>query len=195
MRVLKLTMKYKTIAVFTTIISIMLIQSVLLLTTTFQDIQSAKAVSRADQGLTSSDLGKKEQEQPQPHTQTQTAPERQPHTQTQTAPERQPPVAHTQRAPIATSGDNNVYVAWWSNKTGNDEVMFKASTDGGKTFGGKINLSNSNKSNSQDVQIAAAGNNVYVTWWERNQTMNEPLMRISNDNGKTFGEMMTLSSK
>jgi hypothetical protein len=175
-------MKYKTIAVFTTIISIMLIQSVLL-TTTFQDIQSAKAVSRADQGLTSSDLGKKEQEQPQPHT------------QTQTAPERQPPVAHTQRAPIATSGDNNVYVAWWSNKTGNDEVMFKASTDGGKTFGGKINLSNSNKSNSQDVQIAAAGNNVYVTWWERNQTMNEPLMRISNDNGKTFGEMMTLSSK
>ena len=58
-----------------------------------------------------------------------------------------------------------------------------------------INLSNSNKSNSQDVQIAAAGNNVYVTWWERNQTMNEPVMRISNDNGKTFGEIMMLSSK
>ncbi len=36
------------------------------------------------------------------------------------------------KAPIATSG---VYVTWWSNKTGNDEVMFKASTDGGKTFG------------------------------------------------------------
>ena len=36
------------------------------------------------------------------------------------------------KAPIATSG---VYVTWWPNKTGNDEVMFKASTDGGKTFG------------------------------------------------------------
>jgi hypothetical protein len=49
--------------------------------------------------------------------------------------------------------------------------------------------------NSQDVQIAAAGNNVYLTWWERNQTMNEPVMRISNDNGKTFGEKIMLSEK
>jgi hypothetical protein len=98
------------------------------------------------------------------------------------------------KAPIATSGDNNVYVAWWSNKTGNNEVMFKASTDGGKTFGSKMNLSNSPKSESQDVQIAAAGNNVYVTWWERNQTMNEPVMKVSNDNGKTFGEKIMLSN-
>jgi hypothetical protein len=98
-------------------------------------------------------------------------------------------------APIATSGDNNVYITWWSNKTGNDEVMFKASTDGGKTFGDKINLSNTPKSDSQDAQIAAAGSNVYVTWWERNQTMNEPVMRVSNDNGKTFGQEIMLSAK
>src|ERR687885_87691 len=97
-------------------------------------------------------------------------------------------------APMATSG-NNVYVAWWSNKTGNDEVMFKASTDEGKTFSNKMNLSNSPKSDSQDAEIAAAGSNVYVSWWERNATSNEPVMRISNDNGKTFGEIMMLSSK
>ena len=97
-------------------------------------------------------------------------------------------------APMATSGDN-VYVAWWCNKTGNEEGMFKASTDSGKTFSNKMNLSNSPKSDSQVAQIAAAGSNVYVTWWERNQTMNEPVMRISNDNGKTFGEIMMLSSK
>jgi hypothetical protein len=101
----------------------------------------------------------------------------------------------TSKAPIATSGDNNVYVTWWSNKTGNDEVMFKASTDGGKTFGNKMNLSNTPNSDSQDVQIAASGNNVYVTWWERNQTMNEPVLRVSNDNGKTFGETIMLSKK
>jgi hypothetical protein len=98
-------------------------------------------------------------------------------------------------APIATSGDKNVYVTWWSNKTGNDEVMFKASTDGGKTFGNKMNLSNSPKSDSQDAQIAAAGSNVYITWWERNQTANEPVIRVSNDNGKSFGPMITLSAK
>jgi uncharacterized membrane protein len=99
------------------------------------------------------------------------------------------------RAPVATSGDKNVYVAWWSNKTGNDEVMFKASIDGGKTFSDKMNLSNSPNAQSQDVQIAASGNNVYVTWWERNQTANEPILRVSNDNGKSFGERIMLSAK
>ncbi|HJT46962.1 MAG TPA: hypothetical protein VJ729_02180 [Nitrososphaeraceae archaeon] len=99
------------------------------------------------------------------------------------------------KAPIATSGDNNVYIAWWSNKTGNDEVMFKASSDGGKTFGSKMNLSNTPNSDSQDVQIAAAGSNVFVSWWERNQTMNEPVMRVSNDNGKSFGDLIMLSEK
>ena len=92
------------------------------------------------------------------------------------------------QAPIATSWDKNVYVAWPSNKTGNDEVIFKTSTDDGKTFGNKMNLSNSSKSDSQAVQIAALGNNVYVSWWERNATSNEPVLTVSNDNGKTFGE-------
>ena len=59
----------------------------------------------------------------------------------------------TTAAPIATSGEN-IYIAWWTNKTGNDEVMFRASTDNGATFGDKINLSNSTKSESQDAQIA-----------------------------------------
>jgi hypothetical protein len=98
-----------------------------------------------------------------------------------------------QAAPIATSGDN-VYITSWANKTGNDEVMFKASTDAGKTFGDKMNLSNSSNSESQDAQIAASDNNVYVSWWERNATSNEPVLRVSNDSGKTFGEIIQLSS-
>jgi hypothetical protein len=99
--------------------------------------------------------------------------------------------------PIATSGNNNVYLAWPSNKTTSDfEIMFKASTDNGKTFSPKINLSNSTGIDSERPQIAAAGNNVYVTWWERaNLTSNEPVMRVSNDNGKTFGEKIMLSAK
>src|ERR687887_258728 len=94
---------------------------------------------------------------------------------------------------IGTSG-SNVYVTWSSNKTGNWEIMFKASTDSGKTLGPKINLSN-DTSRSVDPQIAASGNNVYVTWWERNATSNEPVMRVSTDNGKTFGEKIMLSAK
>ena len=97
------------------------------------------------------------------------------------------------KAPIATSGDN-VYVVWWTNKTGNNEVMFRASNDGGATFAKKINLSNTTTAESEDAQIAASGKNVYVTWWERNQTANIPVMKISTDNGKTFGPMLKLAS-
>ncbi|MDQ3967605.1 MAG: hypothetical protein M3275_04320 [Thermoproteota archaeon] len=70
------------------------------------------------------------------------------------------------RAPMAASEDeNNVYVVWWTNRSGNWEVMFRASNDGGATFGDKINLSNSPDTQSQTAEILAVGNNiVYVTW-------------------------------
>ena len=73
--------------------------------------------------------------------------------------------------------------------------MFKASNDSGKTFGPKVNLSNTPAMDLLDASIAAQGKNVYVTWWERNQTINEPVFRASNDNGKTFGETIMLSDK
>ena len=98
-------------------------------------------------------------------------------------------------APIATSG-NYVYVVWPSNKTTSDfEITFKASTDGGKTWSNKTNLSNTPNVDSINAEINAAGNNVYVSWWERNSTSNEPVLRISTDNGKSFGEMIRLSDK
>jgi lysophospholipase L1-like esterase len=94
---------------------------------------------------------------------------------------------------MATSGDN-VYVVWWTNKTGNNEVMFRASTDNGATFGNKTNLSNSKGAESVDVQIAASGDNVYVSWWERNQTADQPVMRVSDDNGNSFGAVVNLGA-
>lgn len=105
-------------------------------------------------------------------------------------------IKHEAKAPIATSGDN-VYIVWWSNKTGNDEIMFRASTDNGKTFGDKINLSNSTE-RSVDAEIGAAGKSVYVTWWEESENGSEetrkPVFRASTDNGKTFGETFVLTS-
>jgi hypothetical protein len=97
-------------------------------------------------------------------------------------------------APIATSGDN-IYVAWWDNKTGNNnEVFFRASTDNGQTFGNKTNLSNSTNADSVDARIDASGDKVFVTWWERNATSNEPVLRVSTDSGKTFEPILKLST-
>jgi hypothetical protein len=100
------------------------------------------------------------------------------------------------KAPIAISEDGNVYIVWWTNNTenNNEEVMFRASNDAGQTFGDKINLSNTTAADSEGVEIDAEGANVIVTWWERNQTANEHVMRISNDSGQTFGPLLMLSS-
>ena len=89
-------------------------------------------------------------------------------------------------APPAITGDN-VYVAWWTNETGNDEVMFRASSDAGQTFGEQINLSNTTDADS-------TRDSVVVSWWETNQTSDTPFMRVSNDNGETFGPQLKLAN-
>jgi hypothetical protein len=99
------------------------------------------------------------------------------------------------KAPVVVSGDN-IYIAWWTNNTenGNEEVMFRASNDGGATFGDKINLSNSSDADSWRVEIAGEGADVVVSWWETNQTSDTPVARISTDGGQTFGSMLRLAT-
>jgi hypothetical protein len=56
------------------------------------------------------------------------------------------------KASMVASGDN-LYIVWWTNKSGNWEVMFRASNDAGETSGDKINLSNSTDADSQNTGI------------------------------------------
>jgi hypothetical protein len=109
--------------------------------------------------------------------------------QAQLAPQRSP------AAPSVVSGDN-IYIAWWTNNTenGNEEVMFRASTDGGGTFSDRINLSNTTDADSWRVEIAGEGETVVVSWWETNQTSDIPVARISTDAGQTFGPMLMLAT-
>jgi hypothetical protein len=99
------------------------------------------------------------------------------------------------RAPTVVTGDN-IYIAWWTNNTenGNEEVMFRASSDGGATFTDKINLSNTTDADSWKVEIAGEGDSVVVSWWETNQTSDIPVARISTDAGETFGPMLRLAA-
>jgi hypothetical protein len=99
------------------------------------------------------------------------------------------------RAPSVVSGDN-IYIAWWTNNTenGNEEVMFRASSDGGATFSNKTNLSNTTDADSWRVEIAGEGDNVIVSWWETNQTSDTPVARVSNDGGETFSPMLRLAT-
>jgi hypothetical protein len=102
---------------------------------------------------------------------------------------------HLREAPAAISGEN-IYIAWQSNNTanGNEDIIFRASTDSGASFGDKINLSNTTNADSSRVKIAGEGPNVIVSWWETNQTSDTPVARISADNGATFGPVLRLAT-
>jgi len=86
-------------------------------------------------------------------------------------------------------------VAWHTNNTvnGNEEVFFRATNDGGKTFGDIVYLSHTVISNSTRIEIDSDVDIVAVQWWESNKTDDIPAMRISNDYGETFGPTLKLS--
>jgi hypothetical protein len=106
----------------------------------------------------------------------------------------------SQNPKIVASG-NNVYVVWEDYESGNSDIYFKKSSDGGATFGNVINLSN-NDGRSYDPQLVVSGNNVYVVWSD--ETRGHPISTIANtnimfvksaDGGLTFSVPKNLSIK
>ena len=92
---------------------------------------------------------------------------------------------------IAVFG-NNVYVVWQDYSPGNSEVLFARSTDGGRSFGSLVNLSNT-PVGSIGPDIAASGTNVYVIWSDFTAGNFEIFLRRSSDNGASFGNAVNLS--
>ena len=93
---------------------------------------------------------------------------------------------------IAAIG-NNVYVTWTDNTPGNDDIFFAVSNNNGTSFGTPINLSN-NTGDSFNPQIAASGNNVYVTWEDSTPGNDDIFFAVSNNNGTSFGTPINMSN-
>ena len=88
---------------------------------------------------------------------------------------------------------NNVYLVWTDDTTGNGDIYFKRSVDNGTTFAETENLSTNNTSPSSGAQISAIGNNVYVVWQDMVSGSNEIFLRESNDGGNKFSGIKNLS--
>jgi hypothetical protein len=119
---------------------------------------------------------------------------------------------------IAVSG-SNVYVIW-DDSTPNDsyynkEILYRKSTDGGRSFGNEIRLFDSNNGDSSNQEIAAYASNVYVVWKQQqrqqqyanntrlystqnsnnnNNYTNSIFFRASTDEGSTFSKTKILSN-
>jgi hypothetical protein len=88
---------------------------------------------------------------------------------------------------------NNVYLVWTDDTTGNEDIYFKRSVDNGTTFAETENLSTNSTSSSNGPQISAVGNNVYVVWQDSVSGSNEIYYRHSNNTGERFRGVSELS--
>ena len=95
-------------------------------------------------------------------------------------------------SPMASSG-NNLYIVWPDNKTGNWELFFTRSIDGGHIFEVPINISN-NTSFSANATIIAHENHVSITWWDNKTGEIQPFVRSSHDNGESFENALMLNT-
>lgn len=96
---------------------------------------------------------------------------------------------------ISASG-NNVYVVWSDNTPGNNEIMFGASADGGKTFStrseGRITYTSAA---SLTPKVSSSGNDVYVVWIEKDSSGKDDVhFRASHDSGSSFGDIENISN-
>ena len=83
-------------------------------------------------------------------------------------------------------------MAWEDNSTGNYEIYFVKSTDGGNSFGKIMNIS-SNLGVSDSPSISAYNGNVYVVWHDNGTGHYEIYFAKSTDGGNNFGESINLS--
>jgi hypothetical protein len=97
-------------------------------------------------------------------------------------------IVETFRPRIAASGDN-VYIAFTDGSEDKMELAFTRSTNEGSSFSKVISINNNNE-NSVIGDIAAVGNNVYITWKdESNSGVSHAFFIRSSDEGKSFGSI------
>ncbi|MDQ4015278.1 MAG: hypothetical protein M3136_05890, partial [Thermoproteota archaeon] len=101
--------------------------------------------------------------------------------------------------------ENNVYAVWLDeDERGNGIILFKASNDGGETFGNSITIARNVTINNDFTfpKVAAYGNNVYIAWnvaesWStqgEGEIITDLLYVKSSDQGNTFSTPVKLNN-
>lgn len=98
--------------------------------------------------------------------------------------------------PTIASNNSGIYVTWHGadNITGNFDIFFAKSTDGGVTWSGPQNITNTPEVDYYP-KIAVDGMNVYVTWEGLIGTNNyETYFMMSSDGGATWSPVQNISN-
>ena len=96
-------------------------------------------------------------------------------------------------SPQIATKDDNVYLVWEDDTTGNSDIFFSVSTDNGLTFSTPDNIS-ANTGGSFLQQIATKDDNVYLVWVDDTPGNSDIFFSVSTDNGLTFSTPDNISA-
>ena len=89
---------------------------------------------------------------------------------------------------LQVDGKQHLHVAWWTGKEGIAGVWYTRSEDGGKTFVAPIALGVASYSQPSHVQMALGPKGeVVVAWDDGTKEVSQVVVRVSRDQGRTFG--------
>ena len=90
-----------------------------------------------------------------------------------------------------------VYVVWFDDSTGTDEVWFRRSLDDGDDWDTKVNISNTASYESQAPCVATIGSHVYVVWQEETYDVGGDYFKVrfkhSDDYGATWDPSVSIT--
>lgn len=89
--------------------------------------------------------------------------------------------------------DSNVHVVWYDVRSGDDEIYYKHSSNGGTTWGSDIRLTNAPES-SNAPSLAVNNSLIHVTWCDWRDGDAEIYYKRSTDNGISWGPDIRLTN-
>ncbi|HQT00503.1 MAG: hypothetical protein B7Y26_09265 [Hydrogenophilales bacterium 16-64-46] len=95
---------------------------------------------------------------------------------------------------IAAGPENNIYVAWYDNTLGGNEILFSRSIDNGVTFSAPANLSNNLGFSTFPTVATEASGKIHVAWQDTEYGASEILHAYSTDGGLTFSVPVNISN-
>lgn len=91
------------------------------------------------------------------------------------------------------AADQVIHTVWDDDRFGNDEIMYKRSTDNGLNWGAVVRLTN-NSGGSQKPSISVSGQTVHVVWYDDRDGNLEIYYLRSTDAGLTWGTDLRLTT-
>jgi len=96
-------------------------------------------------------------------------------------------------SPSIASVGSDIYITWFDDSTGNEEIYFKSSSDMGTTWSATKRLS-SNAGYSIYPSVAASGSAIQVTWSDSSSGNWEIYLRTSTDKGLTWNAIKKMTN-